>query len=62
MSTGPAWSQQRLPAFAAAGVPAVPAGRVVLGLAEMIIHLTVQRGFHHDLGQALHKAALTGQP
>jgi hypothetical protein len=33
------------------GIPAVTAGWIVLAVPKMIVHLALQRGLHHHLGQ-----------
>ena len=48
-------------AGAVAGVATVAAGRVVLGVAEVIVHFAFDRGLHHCLRQPGEKAALAGQ-
>ncbi len=45
-----------------AGVPAVAADRVVLGIAQVGVHLTVQGRFQHALGHPAQQPARTGQP
>jgi hypothetical protein len=44
-----------------AGIAAIAAGRVVLAIAEMIIHLAFQGALDHHLGQPAQQAALAGQ-
>ena len=57
----PGIGKYRLGAMAVAGIAAITARRVVLAIAEMIIHLAFQRALDHHLGQAAQQAALTGQ-
>ena len=53
--------EHRLSAHAVAGVAAVAAGRVVLAVAEMIIHLALHRGLDDPLRQPSQQPTLAGQ-
>jgi hypothetical protein len=51
--------QHRLRTGAVARVPAVPTCRVMLVIAQVSIHLTLQRGLQHDLRQLRQQPTLT---
>ena len=51
MSTGPISVITVLERVTVAGVAAIAAGRVVLGVAEMLIHLDLQAGLEDLLGE-----------
>jgi hypothetical protein len=43
------------------GVPAVPPGRVIAGIAQVSVHLTLQGALQHDLRQPAQQPARPGQ-
>ena len=57
----PDLGQHRLGPVPVAGVAAVPPGRVVLVVAEVVGDLALQRGLQHPLGQLRQQPALAGQ-
>jgi len=60
-STGPGIGEHRLGPVAIAGIPAIAAFRVMLGIAQVVIQLTFQGALDHHLGQAAQQPALAGQ-
>ena len=57
----PGLGEHGLGPVAVAGIAAITPGRVVLAIAEMIIHLAFQCALDHHLGQPAQQPALTGQ-
>jgi hypothetical protein len=53
--------QDRLGAMPVAGVAAIPARRVVLGIAQVGVHLALQRALQHQPGHALQQPVRAGQ-
>jgi hypothetical protein len=53
--------EYRLGPVSVTGITAIPAGRVVLGVAEVTVHLTFQGALDHHLGQLPEQAALAGE-
>src|SRR4029077_11043581 len=54
--------QDGLAALAVAGIAAVPAGRIMLAVAEVIVELAIERRFDHHLRQPRQQPTLTGEP
>ena len=53
-------SQESFLAFSVSGIAAVPAGRVVLGIAEMLIHLGTHGFFYDFLTKQFEQSVLAG--
>jgi hypothetical protein len=53
--------QDRLGPVTVAGVPAIAAGRIMLGVAEMGVQLALESSFQDDLGEPAKQAARPGQ-
>jgi hypothetical protein len=53
--------QHRFGALPVTGVAPVPAGRIMLVIAQMLSHLLLQGGLQHRLGQCFQQPARTGQ-
>jgi hypothetical protein len=56
----PCLGQHRLGAVAVTGIPAVAAGRVISGIAQVIIQLALQRALDHHVVSFPEQAALAG--
>src|SRR6476660_2827238 len=54
--------QDGFAALAVAGIAAVPAGRIVAAVAEVIVELTIERRFDHHLRQLRQQPTLTREP
>ena len=50
--------QDGLAALAVAGIAAVPAGRIMAAVAEVIVELTIERRFDHHLRQLVPESVL----
>ena len=57
----PGLGDYRLRPAPIAGIAAVPPGRVVLAIAEVVVHLALERALDDHLGQLPQQAALAGQ-
>jgi hypothetical protein len=57
----PGAGEHGLLAVAVAGITAIPARRVILLIAEVVIQLALQGAFDHHLGQPAQQPALAGQ-
>ena len=57
----PGIGEHRLGPVAIAGIPAIAAFRVMLGIAQVVIQLTFQGALDHHLGQLPQQPALAGQ-
>ena len=58
----PGLGNHGLGAVAVAGITAIAAFRVVLGIAEVVVQLALQGALDDHLGQPAQQAALAGQP
>src|SRR5260221_14374182 len=61
-STGPGPGEHRLGRVTVSGIPAIPAGRVVLAVAEVVVQLALPGALDPHLGQSSWHAWRTGTP
>jgi hypothetical protein len=57
----PGIGEHRLGPVAIAGIPAIAAFRIVLGIAQVVVQLALQGALDHHLGQLAQQPALAGQ-